>query len=112
MAGDEGTRVDISGMIDRLSAGDRLRVEAWKRLRERIASLRRQRREGREGPAGYASIIVERNDSLATVCGKLDTTRLSQVAIVIPRGNAELSRPIGMRLLMRHAELTGKDIIL
>lgn len=112
MAGNEGTRAGIPRIADRLPAGDRLPAEVWRRLLERAAALRRNRRQRPDGPPRYATILVERNDSLATVCGKLDTTRLSQVAVLVPRGNAELSRAIGMRLLMRHAELTGKDIVL
>jgi hypothetical protein len=85
-------------------------------LWQRFASWwngRAQRRSARKAEGTqYSTIVVERDDSLATVCGKLDTARMAQVAVVIPHGNHELGRPLGVRRLMRHAELSGKDIVL
>jgi len=37
---------------------------------------------------------------------------MPRVALLLPDGNRDLSRAIGMRLLMRHAQITGKDVVL
>lgn len=87
-------------------------ADAWARFRA-WGSTRRQRVTARRGESDtYSTIVVNRDDSLATICGKLDTARLPQVAVLIPHGNHELGRPLGVRRLMRHADLSGKDIVL
>jgi len=68
--------------------------------------------DGLSPALGYSTILVDRNDRLPTICGKLDAARLPDVAISVPRGNSALSTPVGMRLLMRHADRAGKSIVL
>ena len=41
---------------------------------------------------GFSSIVLERDDSLAAICGKLDAARSRNVAIIASRGNDELAR--------------------
>lgn len=84
----------------------------WGRFVSRWNERSRRKRAKKAEAEAYSTIIVERDDSLGTICGKLDTTRMAQVAALIPHGNHELGRPLGVRRLMRHAELSGKDLIL
>ncbi len=110
---------------------------AWRRVREQTAPLIQQAtgrplspaevsRSLRSGDlpqstplkiaddrdAGYSTVLVARDDPLPTICGKLDAAALPEVAVVVPRGNTELSTAVGMRLLMRHADWAGKEIVL
>jgi hypothetical protein len=87
-------------------------IDALRRLTNRFAAKQPSAPAPSQRDEQYATVSVERDDSIAAICGKLDATRLNRVAVLVAGGNAELSRPIGMRLLMRHAELTGKEIIL
>ncbi|MGI8551002.1 MAG: hypothetical protein ACR2PL_09495 [Dehalococcoidia bacterium] len=84
----------------------------WRRFVSWWNGRQRQKRARKEEAEVYSTVVVERDDSLAAICGKLDTTRRAQVAVVVPRGNHELSRPLGIRRLMRHADLSGKDVVL
>lgn len=59
----------------------------------------------------FASVVrVERHEDIATICGRLDTAPSYAVVIHAPAGNRALSREIGMRRLLRHADETGKVI--
>jgi hypothetical protein len=57
-------------------------------------------------------VVVDRDDTLPTICGKLDAAPLPEAAVIVPHGNAELSTAVGMRLLMRHAQWSGKTVVL
>jgi hypothetical protein len=87
-------------------------IDPWRRVAQRLDAFRHSpaRSFGQSEP--HASIAIERDDTLATVCGKLDSARVPRVALLLASGNRDLSRPIGMRLLMRHAHLTGKEIVI
>jgi hypothetical protein len=87
-------------------------IDPWRRVAQRLEAFRRSpaRSFGQSEP--HAAIAIDRDDTLATVCGKLDSARVPRVALLLPNGNRDLSRPIGMRLLMRHAHLTGKEIVI
>ncbi len=65
-----------------------------------------------EPEPGYAVVVLERDDSLPAICGKLDAAKLPRVAVLVPRGNIELSTEVGVRLLLRHADWAGKEIVL
>jgi hypothetical protein len=65
-----------------------------------------------ERELGYSVVVIERDDSLPAICGKLDAAPLPAVAMLVPHGNAELSTEIGARLLLRHADWAGKEIVL
>lgn len=84
----------------------------WRQFVTRLNERTRRRRARKAEAETYSTAIVEPDDSLAAICGKLDACRLQQVAVLIPHANQELSRPLGVRRLMRHADLTGKDMIL
>ncbi len=64
-----------------------------------------------EDEAAFASVVrVERHEDIATICGRLDTAPSYAVVLHASRGNRALSREIGMRRLLRHADETGKVI--
>lgn len=64
-----------------------------------------------EKEKAFASVVrIERHEDIATVCGRLDTAPSYAVVIHAPGGNRALSREIGMRRLLRHADETGKVI--
>jgi hypothetical protein len=75
------------------------------------------RPEGADGgaPAGtvdFATVLIERVDDLPDIFGKIDTAASPRVALLVPRGNRELSTPLGMRRLLRHVERSGRDLVL
>lgn len=58
-----------------------------------------------------ASVIhVGRHEDVATICGRLDTAPTYAVVISVPGGNRSLSREIGLRRVLRHAEESGRTI--
>ncbi|MEX2081007.1 MAG: baseplate J/gp47 family protein [Dehalococcoidia bacterium] len=60
---------------------------------------------------GMASVIsVDRNDDVASVCGRVDTAPTYWVILHAPRGNRTLSTELGMRRLRRHAEDSGRAV--
>jgi hypothetical protein len=66
-----------------------------------------------EGDSGesYASVVhVDRHEDIASICGRIDTAPSYAVVIHAPGGNRALSRELGMRRVLRHAEETGKAI--
>jgi len=73
-----------------------------------------ERRAVRPLPWGrdFAAVVVHREDSLTAIFGKLDAADSPRVALVAPRGNEELAKPLGMRRLRRHIDMTGKDLML
>ncbi len=75
---------------------------------------RPSRRAMRPLPWGrdFAAAVIRREDSLTAIFGKLDAADSPRVALVAPRGNEELSRALGMRRLRRHADMTGKDVMI
>jgi hypothetical protein len=60
----------------------------------------------------YATVAIDRYDDLPAIFGKLDAAASPRVALVAARGNHELQKPLSMRRLLRHLDLTGKDVIL
>jgi hypothetical protein len=67
--------------------------------------------DGEPSPEGLASIIlVDRDDDVAAVCGRVDTAPTFAVIISAPRGNRSLSTELGMRRLQRHAEEGGRVV--
>jgi hypothetical protein len=60
----------------------------------------------------FAAATIQRDDTLTAVFGKLDAADSPRVALLAPRGNKELAKALGMRRLRRHADLTGKDVML
>jgi hypothetical protein len=64
-----------------------------------------------ESDAAYASVVhVDRHDDVATICGRIDTAPSYAVVVHAPGGNRALSREIGMRRVIRHADETGKAL--
>lgn len=55
-------------------------------------------------------VYVQPDDDVATICGKIDTAAYQRVLLVAPRGNKALQSLLGMTILRRHAEVTGRDI--
>ncbi len=55
-------------------------------------------------------MYVQPDDDVATICGKIDTAAYQRVLLVAPRGNKALKSLLGMTILRRHAEVTGRDI--
>lgn len=68
--------------------------------------------EAPEAGAAYTAVVIDREDDLAAIFGKIDAADSPRVAMVAPRGNRDLARQLGMRRLQRHLDLTGKDLIL
>lgn len=66
--------------------------------------------EADDASATASVVHIDRHEDIATVCGKLDTAPSYAVVIHAPSGNRSLSREIGMRRLLRHADETGKLI--
>jgi hypothetical protein len=67
---------------------------------------------GTQTLTSFETVVVDSSDRLATICGKIDATHSSDIALDVSHGNSELNTEVGMRLLMRHAERTGKTIVL
>lgn len=64
-----------------------------------------------EDDGNYASVVqIDRHEDVASVCGRIDTATSYAVVIHAPGGNRALSREIGMRRVIRHAEESGKAI--
>jgi hypothetical protein len=68
--------------------------------------------KGAVSTPAFSTVVVDKDDKLPTICGKLDAARLPDVAVDVSHGNGELSTAVGMRLLMRHADRAGKSVIL
>lgn len=64
------------------------------------------------GAADFATVAIERADDLPDIFGKIDTAASPRVALLVRRGNRELSTPLGMRRLVRHLERSGRDVVL
>ena len=61
--------------------------------------------------ADYASVVaIDRNEDVASVCGRIDTAPTYAVVVHAPGGNRDLSREIGIRRLKRHAGDSGRTI--
>jgi hypothetical protein len=60
----------------------------------------------------FAATSIHRDDTLTAIFGKLEAADSPRVALVAPRGNHELSKALGMRRLRRHADLSGKDVMI
>ncbi len=58
-----------------------------------------------------ASVVrVGRDEDVAAICGRIDTSPTYAVVVHAPRGNRSLSTELGMRRLHRHAEEAGKMV--
>jgi len=58
-----------------------------------------------------ASVIdVDRNDEVPSICGQIDAAPTYAVVLNAPRGNRPLASELGIRLLARHAEESGKAV--
>ncbi len=55
-------------------------------------------------------ILIESDEEIATICGRLDSAPTFAVVIHAPRGNRQIEREIGIRRLRRHAEDSGKTL--
>lgn len=55
-------------------------------------------------------VVVEPNEDISTICGRIDTAPTYAVVVHAPGGNRDLSREIGIRRLRRHAEESGRTI--
>ncbi|GAB4334924.1 MAG: hypothetical protein Kow0010_22190 [Dehalococcoidia bacterium] len=61
--------------------------------------------------SGLASVIyVARDDDIAAICGRIDSAPTFAVVLHAPRGNHAISRELGMRRVIRHAEDAGKTV--
>lgn len=61
--------------------------------------------------SGLASVIhIARDDDIAAICGRIDSAPTFAVVLHAPRGNHAMSRELGMRRVLRHAEDAGKTI--
>ena len=61
--------------------------------------------------SGLASVVlIDRREQIAGVCGRVDTAPTFAVVIHAPKGNRPLSTELGMRLLLRHVEESGKVV--
>jgi hypothetical protein len=70
------------------------------------------RTTGARAQSAFETVEVDHDDRIATICGKVDAAHSADLAIRVSHGNGELSTEVGMRLLMRHADRTGKRIVL
>lgn len=68
--------------------------------------------EAAAGATDFATVAIERADDLPDIFGKIDTAPSPRVALLVRRGNRELSTPLGMRRLVRHLERSGRDVVL
>jgi hypothetical protein len=107
MESDGAARTVLDGEVDGAIGSN-----GWQELDERLTPLRTAPFEDQRSEPEYATIVVERDDRLATICGKLDGAGFPDVVVRIPHGNSELSTAVGMRLLMRHADRGGKSIVI
>jgi len=58
-----------------------------------------------------ASVIqIGRHEDIASICGRIDAAPTYAVVISVPGGNRSLSREIGLRRVIRHAEESGRTI--
>ncbi len=81
-------------------------------VERRGAQPERGRRGAPEKGAGFSAVLVERDDDLATILGKLDTADSPHVALVTHGGNHEMEENrLSLRRIRRHAEQTGKDAV-
>ena len=55
-------------------------------------------------------VVVDANEDIATICGRIDTAPTYAVVVHAPGGNRDMSREIGMRRLKRHAEESGRTV--
>ena len=62
-------------------------------------------------PDAFDAVTVERGDSLATIDAKIDAAHGTRIALFISHGNDELASAVGIRRLMRHGTLSGKQVI-
>jgi hypothetical protein len=60
----------------------------------------------------FDTVGVDPDDRIAAICGKIDAAHSADIALRVSHGNSELNTEVGMRLLMRHADRTGKRIVL
>ncbi len=73
------------------------------------ATIEAARETAEEG--SLASVIfVERDEEIATICGRVDSAPTFAVVVNVPRGNRHMEREIGIRRLRRHAEDAGKTL--
>lgn len=65
----------------------------------------------RIGDDRLASVIdVARTDEVASICGQIDAAPTYAVVVNAPNGNRSLASELGIRLLARHAEESGKAV--
>jgi hypothetical protein len=64
------------------------------------------------GERPYAIVLIEPDDDVPAICGKIDVVAGSRVVLVAARGNGALERPTGMPRLLRHAAGSGKEVLL
>lgn len=61
------------------------------------------------GDGDLASVVrVGRNEDVAAICGRVDTSPTYAVVVHAPNGNRALATELGIRRLQRHAEEAGK----
>lgn len=61
--------------------------------------------------SGLASVIyVARDEDIAAICGRIDAAPTFAVVLHAPRGSHAMSRELGMRRVIRHAEDAGKTL--
>lgn len=68
-----------------------------------------QQREPLEAICSLA--YLEPDDDIATICGKVDTATQQRVVLVASKGNKALASLLGMTILRRHTQATGRDIV-
>lgn len=88
----------------------------WRNVRRyggaALASLRDTiRREPRSqvAPPDFAVVDIERDDDIATVCGRIDAAEREHVALVVP-ANARLRGAVALARVRRHAVTRGKSV--
>jgi hypothetical protein len=64
------------------------------------------------GERPHVIVLIEPDDDIPAICGKIDVVAGSRVVLVTARGNKALERPTGMPRLLRHAAGSGKEVLL
>lgn len=73
----------------------------------------RQRSQAQTGTDNrYAAVYIAPDDDVPSICGKVDTASHQRVVLIAAKGNRSLTAMMGMPLLRRHADATGKEVFI
>jgi hypothetical protein len=67
---------------------------------------------GADSPVGPHLVIVEPDDDIAAICGKMDMSPSDQVILAVRRRNRSLRSEVGLPRVKKHALNTGRTIAL